>query len=149
MLPRSLGWFWVSLWPVVEGTLVIERFAAAANVVVRHAGAYTDLIISDLESMGNALVSRVWAGIIMVAALLLTVMLGCVWIIAITWNTDQRGAAIAILATFFLGVAALAYRHLRSLARTFPRALSRTARAWGQDRLFLEDVLNRRSPDAP
>jgi hypothetical protein len=127
---------------------MIERFAAAANVVVRHAGAYTDLIMSDLESMWNGLVGQVWAGIVLVAALLLTVMLGCVWIIAITWNTDRRGTAIAILATFFLGVAALAYRHLRSLAGSFPRGLSRTARAWGQDRLFLEDVLNRRSTDA-
>jgi hypothetical protein len=122
---------------------MIERVAAAAKVVVHHAGAYTDLIMSDLESMWDGLVSRVWAGIILVGALLITVMLGCVWIIAITWNTDRRGTAIAILATLFLGVAALAYRHLRLLAGSFPRVLSRTARAWGQDRLFLEDVLNR------
>lgn len=127
---------------------MIERFAAVATVVVRHAGAYADLITSDLDSMWNGLVNRVWAGIILAAALLLTVMLGCAWIIAMTWNTGWRATVIAILATFFLGVAALAYRHLRSLGGRFPGALSLTARAWDQDRLLLEEVLNRRATDA-
>ncbi len=126
---------------------MIERFAAVATVVVRHAGAYADLITSDLDSMWNGLVNRVWAGIILAAALLLTVMLGCAWIIAMTWNTDWRATVIAILATFFLGVA-LAYRHLRSLGGRFPGARSRTARAWDQDRLLMEEVLNRRATDA-
>jgi hypothetical protein len=127
---------------------MIERLAAVANVAVRHAGAYTDLIMSDLQSMWNGLVSRVWAGVILAAALLLAAMLGCAWIIAISWNTDRRGTVIAILGAFFLGIAVLAYRRLRSLAGSFPLALSRAARAWDQDRLLLEDVLSRRSTDA-
>ncbi|MGC1380439.1 MAG: hypothetical protein WA814_05395, partial [Candidatus Baltobacteraceae bacterium] len=147
-LPRSLGWFLASLQRVDETGLMIERLAAVANVAVRHAGAYTDLIMSDLQSMWNELISRVWAGIILAAALLLTAMLGCSWIIAISWNTDRRDTVIAILVALFLGIAALAYRRLRSLAGSFPLALSRAARAWEQDRLLLEDVLSRRPTDA-
>ncbi len=44
--------------------MMIERFAAMATVVVRHAGAYTDLIMSDLGSMWNGLVSRVCADLL-------------------------------------------------------------------------------------
>jgi uncharacterized membrane protein YqjE len=120
---------------------MIERLSAAGSIAVRHAGAYLDLILSDLDVTARAVRRRAIAASIMWFALLLAVSLACVWIIAATWDTDARLWAIGGLLGFFLAVAAVAFWRFRTLDGDAPALLAQTTREWSKDRRLLEELL--------
>lgn len=122
---------------------MIDRLAAAASIAVRHAGAYTDLILSDVEVAGGVVRQRLIAVTLLGGATVLAVALGCVLLIVICWNTAARLWAIAALIGLFTGIAAIAYRQLQRLDATAPGVLERTAREWAKDRTLLEDLIER------
>jgi uncharacterized membrane protein YqjE len=126
-----------------------DRLAAAASIVVRHAGAYTDLIVSDVDAAGLGLGRRLWAGAIVAGAVAFAAAMACVWVIAVAWDTSGRIWAIAGLLAFFVLVAAAAYVQLRALKATPRSLLSRTAREWEKDRVLLEELLARVREAAP
>ena len=125
---------------------MLEQFLAIASVAVRHLGAYTELLGSDLAAARRAAIDQLWAGVVLAAAGLLAAILLCLWIVALTWDTDYRSAAIASLAAFFAAVAVGAWVRLRATGRRVPSLLDRTARAWEQDRMLLQELISRREP---
>jgi hypothetical protein len=127
---------------------VYDRLAAAASIVVRHAGAYTDLIVSDVDAAGQVFGRRLWAGAILAAGVAFAAAMACVWVIAISWDTPARIWAIAGLIALFAAVAVIAYVELKAL-KAAPRVLSRTAREWEKDRVLLEELLTRVRDAAP
>lgn len=127
----------------------MERLAALASLAVRHAGAYTDLILSDIDATRMVLQRRVLAGTIVVGASVLAAALACVWIIALTWDTAARVWAIAALLLLFVAVAAAAWWRLRTLRSSEPAMLSQTAREWAKDRQLLEELLARERVSSP
>jgi uncharacterized membrane protein YqjE len=127
---------------------VNDRLAAAASIVVRHAGAYTDLIVSDVDAAGQGLGRRLWAGAILAAGVAFAAAMACVWVIAVTWDTAARIWAIAGLLALFATVAVIAYLELKAL-KAAPSVLSRTAREWEKDRVLLEELLTRVREAAP
>jgi hypothetical protein len=127
---------------------VHDRLAAAASIVVRHAGAYTDLIVSDVDAAGQDLGRRLRAGAILVAGAVFAAAMACVGVIAITWDTPGRIWAIAGLLAVFATIAVIAYLHLKAL-KAAPSVLSRTAREWQKDRVLLEELLARVREAAP
>lgn len=122
---------------------VIERLATAASIAVRHAGAYTELILSDVEVAGAAVRRRLIAGTLLGAAAAFAIALGCVLLIVATWDTAARLWSIVALIGFFAGIAVLAYRQMRQLDHAAPAMLERTAREWAKDRQLLEDLFER------
>jgi hypothetical protein len=122
---------------------VIERLAVAASIAVRHAGAYTDLILSDMDVAGRFVRKRVVAGSAAAGAIGFAIALACVWAIALAWDTAARMWTIAGLAVLFFGIAVLALRALRQLNDDAPPVLARTAHEWAKDRQLIEDVLAR------
>jgi uncharacterized membrane protein YqjE len=126
-----------------------DRLAAAASIVVRHAGAYTDLVVSDVDAAGLALGRRLRAGALLAGGAGFAVAMACVWVIAITWDTSGRIWAIAGLLAVFLLVAAIAYVRLKALKAEPRSLLSRTAREWEKDRVLLEELLSRAREAAP
>ena len=125
---------------------MIERLSTAGAIALRHAGAYVDLILSDLDVTARAVRRRAIAASIMWSALLLAVALACVWIIAAAWDTDGRLWAIGGLLAFFLAVAAFAFWRFRVLDGDAPALLSQTTREWGKDRRLLEEMLAHERP---
>jgi uncharacterized membrane protein YqjE len=128
---------------------MIERLVALASIAVRHAGAYTDLILSDIDATRSMLHRRLVAGTVVVGSSVLAAALGCVWIIALTWDTPARIWAIAALLVVFLAVAAVSLWKLTTLRAREPPMLSRTAREWAKDRQLLEELLARERADSP
>jgi uncharacterized membrane protein YqjE len=127
-----------------------DRLSTAASLAVRHAGAYVDLIQSDLDLTSRLLRARVLAAAVMSLALLQAVALGCVWIIAAAWDTPLRMPTIAALVGLFLVVAGAAFWKFRSLDASAPPLLSQTTREWSKDRQLLEELLARGAPaEAP
>jgi uncharacterized membrane protein YqjE len=122
---------------------MIERLSTVAAIAVRHAGAYTDLILSDLDAASAALGQRLVAAAVMVCALVFAILMGCVWLIAATWETVARYWVIAGLLGLFLAIAAAAFWRLRLLTAGAPGVLPQTAGEWAKDRRLLEELLER------
>ena len=120
---------------------MIDRLSAAAAIAVRHVGAYTELVASDLDASSRAIRRRVIAASIMGVAILLAVSLACLWIIAATWDTPQRTWAIGGLLVLFVVIALAAFWRFRVLDAGAPGLLSQTSREWEKDRRLLERLL--------
>lgn len=88
---------------------MIDRTSTAASIAVRHVGAYTDLILSDLDVASEGVRRRLAATSVMVAAIVLAVVMACVWVMAAAWDTRARLWVIAGLLGFFLVMAAAAF----------------------------------------
>jgi len=122
---------------------MIERLSAVATIAVRHAGAYTDLILSDLEVASAALRQRLLAAAVMACALMFAILMGCLWLIAATWETVARYWVIAGLLGLFLAIAAAAFWRLKLLTAGAPGVLPQTAGEWAKDRRLLEELFER------
>jgi uncharacterized membrane protein YqjE len=127
---------------------MIERLSAVATIAVRHAGAYTDLILSDLDAASAALADRLLAAAVMAGALVFAILMGCVWLIAATWDTVARFWVIAGLLGLFLAIAAAAFWRLRRLTAAAPGVLPQAAGEWAKDRRLLEELLERERAEA-
>lgn len=122
---------------------MIERLAAAASIAIRHAGAYTDLILSDVDAASRLVRQRLVAIAIMTGSSLLAVMLACGWLIAVSWDSPGRDWALGALLGLFVLIGVLAFGALRAINKAAPTMLSRTVREWAKDRQMLEDILER------
>ena len=127
---------------------MIERLSTVAAIAVRHAGAYTDLILSDLDAASAALGRRLLAAAVMAGALVFAILMGCVWLIAATWDTVAHFWVIAGLLGLFLAIAAAAFWRLKLLTAGAPGVLPQTAGEWTKDRRLLEELLERERADA-
>jgi uncharacterized membrane protein YqjE len=127
---------------------MIDRLSTAASIAVRHVGAYTDLILSDLDVASEGVRRRLVATSVMVAAIVLAVVMACVWVMAAAWDTRARLWVIAGLLGFFLAMAAAALWRLNVLEAAAPSVLSQTAREWAKDRKLLEELLARERAEA-
>ena len=127
---------------------MIERLSAVASIAVRHAGAYTDLILSDLDAASAALGQRLLAAAVMACALVFAILMGCVWLLAATWDTAAHYWVIAGLLGLFLAIAAAAFWWLRLLIAGAPGVLPQTAGEWAKDRQLLEELLEQERAEA-
>jgi uncharacterized membrane protein YqjE len=127
---------------------MIERLSAVASIAVRHAGAYTDLILSDLEAASTAFGRRLLAAAVMACAMVLGVVMGCIWLIAATWDTAARTWVIAGLLGVFVAIAAAAFWRLKQLSAGGRGVLPQTAGEWAKDRRLLEELFERERVEA-
>jgi uncharacterized membrane protein YqjE len=128
---------------------MIGRLSVAAAIAVRHAGAYTDLILSDLDATTKGLRQRVLATVVLGCAVLIAILIACAWIIAATWDTVARGWTIGGLLALFLAIAAGALWRLHVLEATTPAVMSQTTSEWAKDRRVLEELLARQRAADP
>jgi uncharacterized membrane protein YqjE len=119
----------------------LQRVSTLASLVVRHAGAYGDLIADDVGSAVDAFGRRLWVAVILVAAASFAVAMACLWAVAASWDTAARLWAIGGLFAVFVLVAAWALLTLRRLSGDARELLSRTGAEWQKDRLLLEELL--------
>jgi uncharacterized membrane protein YqjE len=126
-----------------------DRLSVTAAIAVRHAGAYTDLILSDLDAAAKALRQRVIATVVLGCAALIAILLACAWIVAATWDTAARGWTIGGLLALFLAIAAGALWRLYVLQATTPGVMSQTTSEWAKDRRVLEELLARERAATP
>jgi uncharacterized membrane protein YqjE len=122
---------------------MLKRVATAASLVVTHACAYGDLIADDVESASAAFGRRLWVGIVLAAAVVFSVGMACVWVIAATWDTPARQWLIGGLFGLFVLTSVAAFMVLRALNNPPPRLLPKTRLEWEKDRVLLDDILAR------
>ncbi|MBS0580481.1 MAG: hypothetical protein JSR36_14590 [Proteobacteria bacterium] len=127
---------------------MIDRIATTAAIAVRQAGAYTDLIQSDLEASSRLVRRRVALGALAVLAIQSLVLVLSVSAIALSWSTGYRLWVVGALGVLFAGVAVVAAWRLNALEATAPAVFQRTADEWAKDRRVLEELLARQQAEA-
>ena len=116
---------------------------AAASLLLRHLGAYGELIAEELGLAYGAFLRRLRAGIVLILAVVFCVAMACVWAIAATWSTPARMWMIAGLFFVFLVTSVSSLMVLKARRNSAPRLLARTGLELQKDRLLLDDLLLR------
>ncbi len=113
----------------------------AAPALLRHFAAYVDLVSLDLARACREYAAQFVATAIMAVCGLFALLMGCMLVVAFTWDTPYRVAAVAWMAGAFLvaGIAAAIYR--TSVVRANSRMLDSVRRQWHEDRALLERIL--------
>ena len=106
------------------------------------------MILSDLEAASAAFGRRLLVAAVMACAVVLALVMGCLWLIAATWDTAARIWVIAGLLGVFLAIAAVAFWRLRQLAAAGRGVLPQTAGEWAKDRRLLEELFERERAQA-
>jgi uncharacterized membrane protein YqjE len=114
----------------------------AAPALMRHIGAYVELAGLDLARAHREITAQVIASAIAAVCVLFAVFMTCLGVVAYTWDTSYRVAAIAWMGGGFLVVAIVALIYGFSLARSRSSLFTDVRREWQQDRVLLERLLS-------
>lgn len=114
----------------------------AAPALMRHIGGYAELIALDLARAQREITAQVVASAIAAICVLFAVFMACLGVVAYTWDTAYRVAAIAWMGGGFLLIAIVAVIYRSSLARARSPLLSDVRREWQEDRVILERILS-------
>lgn len=114
----------------------------AAPALLRHLAAYVDLASLDLARAHREITAQILASAIVALCGLFAVFMGCLAVVACTWDTPHRVSAIAWMAGGFLAVAIVAAVYRAIVARSRSPLLASVRREWQEDRVILEHILS-------
>jgi uncharacterized membrane protein YqjE len=114
----------------------------AGPALLRHLAAYVDLASLDLARTQRELTTELLAVAVVAICGLFAVFMGCLAVLAYTWDTPHRVAAIAWMGGGFVVVAIAAAAYRANAARARSQFLATVRREWEQDRVLLERILS-------
>src|SRR5271154_3604564 len=114
----------------------------AAPALMRHIGAHIELVELDLARAQREFTAQMQAAAVVAICALFAVLMACLCIVAYTWDTPHRVAAIAWMGGVFFGLGAAAAIYLSRLMRARAPLLSDVRREWQEDRVILERILS-------
>jgi uncharacterized membrane protein YqjE len=114
----------------------------AAPALLRHLAAYADLASLDLARTCREIAAEFIASAVLAIAALFALLMGCVAVVACTWDTPYRVSAIAWMGGGFLLVAVVAAVYRSSVVRARSQFLASVRRQWQEDRVLLERILS-------
>jgi uncharacterized membrane protein YqjE len=115
-----------------------------APAVLRHLGAYAELAGQDLAEFQRTVGARLVALAFLALAVFFVLLSGCLLVVALTWDTPHRVAAIIWMGAVFLVAAVVAALIQAGAQRRQAPFLTTVRREWQEDRLIVEQLL---SPD--
>jgi uncharacterized membrane protein YqjE len=113
----------------------------AAPALLRHFAAYVDLASLDLARASREIAAEFVACAVIAICALFALLMGCLVLVAYTWDTQYRVAAIAWMAGGFLVAAIAGALYRSSVTRSKSRMLDSVRRQWHEDRVLLERIL--------
>jgi len=114
----------------------------AAPALLRHLAAYVDLASLDLARTRREIGAEFLATAVAAVCGLFAVLLGCLAVVAYTWDTPYRVTAIVWMGGGFLAVAIAAAVYRANAVRAKSEFLGSVRRAWEEDRVLLERILS-------
>lgn len=114
----------------------------AAPALLRHLAAYMDLASLDIARSQREIAAELLASAIVAICVMFALLMGCLAVVAYTWDTPYRLSAIAWLAGGFVVLAVVAAAYRSKAARTRSQFLASVRRQWQQDRVLLEHMLS-------
>jgi uncharacterized membrane protein YqjE len=121
---------------------LLWSLAKATPALLRHLVAYVDLASLDLARAQREIAAEFLASAIALICGLFAVLMGCLVVVAYTWDTPHRVAAIAWMASGFLGIAIAAAAYRANAVRGKSQFLASVRREWQEDRVLLERILS-------
>lgn len=113
----------------------------AAPVLLRHVSGYLELLGYDLAQAEREIVASIVIFALILLCLFFVVLMGCVSVLALTWDTPHRLPAIAWMGGGFLAAAVALLVHLKKRRERSP-FFDSVRREWREDREILERVLS-------
>jgi uncharacterized membrane protein YqjE len=114
----------------------------AAPALLRHLAAYIDLASLDLARAYRETASELMASAIIVIGGLFALFMGCLAVVAYTWDTPHRVGAIGWMGGGFAGIAIVAAVYRSRLVRAKSPLMDSVRREWQEDRVLLERILS-------
>jgi len=114
----------------------------AAPVLLRHFAAYVDLALEDLASAQEEMASRLLASALLIVSIFFVVLMACLAVVARTWDTPNRVAAILWMGGAFALVAVFCALYRSRVAQSQTAPFSSLRREWEQDRVVLDRILS-------
>lgn len=114
----------------------------AASALLRHVVAYVDLAGLDLARTQRELTSQLIAVAVVAFCGMFAVFMGCLAVVAYTWDTPHRVSAILWMGGGFLTSAVVAAVYRSNAAREKSEFLAGVRRQWQEDRVLLERLLS-------
>jgi uncharacterized membrane protein YqjE len=114
----------------------------AAPELLRLLAAYVDLASLDFARAHREIAAELLATAIIVICGLFAVFLGCLAVVAYTWDTPYRMTAIAWMGGGFLLAAIVAVIYRSNVVRAKSPFLASVRREWQEDRVLLERILS-------
>ncbi|MGA2397253.1 MAG: phage holin family protein [Steroidobacteraceae bacterium] len=125
---------------------VLWLLPKAAPALLRHIGAYVELVAFDLEQSRRDFTANVLVSMVAGVCVFFAVLMGCVVIIALTWDTPYRVAAVAWTGGGFLTIAVLALIYRSKAMQEHKPFLDSVKREWQEDVVVLEAILAEHEP---
>jgi uncharacterized membrane protein YqjE len=120
---------------------VLWLLPKAAPALLRHIGAYVELVALELEKSRRDLSVNILAGVVAGVCVFFTVLMGCVVIVALTWDTPYRVEAVAWTGGGFLTAAVIALIYRSKVMKAQEPFLASVKREWQEDVVVLEGIL--------
>jgi len=114
----------------------------AAPALLRHLVAYADLASLDLARARREIAAEFLGTAIAAISSLFAVFMGCLAVVAYTWDTPHRVGAIVWMGGGFLAVAIGAAAYRANAVRAKSQLLASVRGAWQEDRVLLERILS-------
>ena len=114
----------------------------AAPALLRHLVAYADLASLDLARSQREIAGELLAYAVVGICAIFALLMGCLAVVAYTWDTPYRMSAIAWLGGGFVLAAVLAAVYRSRAARSRSEFLASVRQEWQQDRVLLERILS-------
>jgi uncharacterized membrane protein YqjE len=121
---------------------VLWMLPKAAPALMRHIAGYVELAAIDLAQSRRGLRANLLASAIAGVAVFFTLLLACAAVVAATWDTPHRLAAIVWMAGVFLAVAVAALIYRSRAAKEQAPFLASVRREWREDAAILARILS-------
>ena len=112
-----------------------------APVLLRHMVAYVDLAGLEIEQSQRDFGTRMLAAAILGVCIVFLLFSGCLLVVALTWDTPYRVAAVAWIAGGFLLATLIATTYGRQVAKRQTPFFGTVRREWEADRAIIERLL--------
>jgi uncharacterized membrane protein YqjE len=116
----------------------------AAPALLRHILGYVELAVQDVDQLQRDFGARLLAAVIVGICIFFLLLTGCLLVVALTWDTPHRVAAIVWMGVAFLVIAVIAVGYHFQVLTAQPPFLATVRREWKEDRVILDHIL---SPD--
>jgi uncharacterized membrane protein YqjE len=114
----------------------------AGPALLRHLAAYVELASLDLARTQREITTELLAVAVVAICGLFAVFMGCLAVVAYTWDTPHRVAAIGWMGGGFVVAAIAAAVYRANATRAKSQFLATVRREWEQDRVVLERILS-------
>ena len=114
----------------------------AGPALLRHLATYVELASLDLARTQREITTELLAFAVVAICGLFAIFMACLAVVAYTWDTPHRMAAIAWMGGGFVVVAIAAAAYRANAARSKSQFLATVRREWEQDRVLLEHILS-------